>query len=431
MTHRCRARMASSGATRLSSERIVRLSSDRSGNFATLAALLAVPLLLAASLTVNLGDAYRVSEGTQHALDAATMAGLTEYASSGDSDAAKSTAIDVFDVNFRNNTGQTLDKDAIGEDLTLALDASGGTYTATGRFAFEYTPVFLPHRPFGIVRVSQASEAAGDEACVLALSKNASRAFEAGGNTTVDMSGCVVVSDSGAGDSIYVGGSASLEAECLQAAGGINADSSKTTLQCAAARANAAPVGDPFASIQMPSAAKSEKSAVKANGKGTLQLDPGTYKGGMDIKSSVNLQPGDYIIDGGTLTLNAKASLSGSKVTFFLLNGASVKINGGASLSLSPPTDGPWAGFSFVAARDNTSDATFNGGSDTHLSGIIYMPSASKVTYAGNGSTGSGDCVRLVAQTIKLIGDSKFKSDCKLQLSDNAVTTATAPYFAK
>ena len=50
---------------------------------------------------------------------------------------------------------------------------------------------------------------------------------------------------------------------------------------------------------------------------------------------------------------------------------------------------------------------------------------------AGNGSTGSGDCVRLVAQTIKLIDGSKFKSDCKLQLSDNAVTTATAPYFAK
>ena len=98
-------------------------------------------------------------------------------------------------ANFRSNTGQSLDRDTIDDDLTLALQATGGEYTATSTFAFQYTPVFLPNRPFEISRSSQASEAAGDEACVLALSSDASRAFEISGNTAVAMAGCVVVSE--------------------------------------------------------------------------------------------------------------------------------------------------------------------------------------------------------------------------------------------
>ena len=42
----------------------------------------------------------------------------------------------------------------------------------------------------------------------------------------------------------------------------------------------------------MPSPATNANSAVKANGKSTLQLEPGTYTGGMDIKSSVSPRPG-------------------------------------------------------------------------------------------------------------------------------------------
>jgi hypothetical protein len=87
--------------------------------------------------------------------------------------------------------------------------------------------------------------ATGDLACVYALNHTAPRAFQAGGNTTVEMEGCVIASNSSAADAVYVGGSGELAAECIQSSGGIDAGSGLTT-NCATNRQHAWRSPDPF-----------------------------------------------------------------------------------------------------------------------------------------------------------------------------------------
>lgn len=137
------------------------------------------------------------------------------------------------------------------------------------------------------------------------------------------------------------------------------------------------------------------------------------------------MRPGAYIIDGGVLKLASQSVLTGEGVTFFLMNGAQLDIHGGSTFKITPSLTGDWAGFSIVAARNNTATATINGNSASSLAGIIYMPASREIQYAGSGSTG-GECVRIVAQEITMIGNSSFKLDCKAELANNTINNPGA-----
>ncbi|MBZ7927099.1 hypothetical protein [Ensifer adhaerens] len=156
----------------------------------------------------------------------------------------------------------------------------------------------------------------------------------------------------------------------------------------------------------------------------TVELKPGTY-GGLEIKGKVLLRPGAYIIDGNPLKFASQSIVTAEGVTFFLMNGAQLDIHGGSTFKVTPALTGDWAGFSIVAARNNTATATINGNSASSLAGIIYMPASREIQYAGSGST-SGECVRIVAQEITMIGNSKFKLDCKAALANNTINNPGA-----
>ncbi|MDG2002860.1 MAG: hypothetical protein P8J20_05960, partial [Novosphingobium sp.] len=64
------------------------------------------------------------------------------------------------------------------------------------------------------------------------------------------------------------------------------------------------------------------------------QMLPGTYSD-FDLSCDTDLAPGVYVVDGGDLDVNAQYSLSGQGVMFVLKNGAGIKINGGADISLT------------------------------------------------------------------------------------------------
>ena len=107
------------------------------------------------------------------------------------------------------------------------------------------------------------------------------------------------------------------------------------------------------------------------------------------------------------------------------MNGAQLDIHGGSTFNITPSLTGDWAGFAIVAARNNTATATINGNSASSLAGIIYMPASREIQYAGSGSTG-GECVRIVAQEITMIGNSSFKLDCKATLANNTINNPGA-----
>jgi hypothetical protein len=287
----------------------------------------------------------------------------------------------------------------------------------------------------------------GGEACILALNPTGDRAFQVSGSSKVDTSGCTITANSVSSQAIYVGGSGTLKAKCLYTPGRVSVTAGNTSLSCGQAQEGSPPASDPFKRKIMPVAGQ----AVDLSGCGTnyvgggggggncngtgktpskpsagyaVTLKPGTYQG-LEIKGNVSLQPGNYIIDGGALKFDSQSVITGDAVTFFLLNGATLDIHGGSTFNVTAPTSGTWAGFSIVADRSNTATAVINGNSNSHLNGIIYMPAAQEVQYSGNGST-NGECVRIIAQDITMIGNSTFKLDCKSELADNKINNPGA-----
>ncbi|MDI7865197.1 pilus assembly protein [Rhizobiaceae bacterium n13] len=425
-----------------------RLVEDESGNFAVMTALAMVPLLAAASIALNLANAVTEATKMQDALDSAAISAARAYGEGESADEATKLANGAFFSNFERPSildgGEPNGSEAMGSAVQVAFSKIGQETVAEATYALEYDPFFWSLDKYTISRASVAARMPGKETCILALHPTANRAFEVTGSAEVDTSGCTITSNSTDAQSIYLGGTGTLKSECLYASGKISATLANLTLACENPLENVPPTPDPFKYKTMPISGPwvslsgcgqnfvgSGGGNGDCNGTGktpnkvpdgyAVSLKPGTY-GSLEIKGRVHLQPGDYIIDGGSLKFASQSIVTGDQVTFFLLNGAQIDIHGGATFEITASTSGTWAGFSIVADRKNASTAIINGNSSSALRGIIYMPFAKEIQYSGNGST-SGECVRIIAQEITMIGNSKFKLDCKVDLADNKVTT--------
>lgn len=433
-------------------EKLQSLASDKSGNFALITALLTPTVFTAASVAINLTNAVTESARMQAALDAAAVAALKSYGEGANETEALQDAKAIFSGNFivpatetQQDTQETLPLDEAA--FNLAFSEIEPETRVTVSYSSEYDPIFWGLSPYNIAKTSVAARVPDREVCILALHRTASRAVDISGSSKVDTSNCTITSNSDSAQSIYLSGTATLKSQCLYTTGQVAATLAHLELACGDAHEGASRTPDPFRSKILPGAqtwvslAGCGQNFVSGgggngdcNGTGktpnkvpadySVTLKPGTY-GSLEIKGKVNLEPGNYIIDGSALRFTSQSTVMGENVTFFLLNGAAVDIHGGAHFRITAPTTGSWAGFSMVAARNNTETAVINGNSSSALTGIIYMPVSKEIQYSGNGTT-DGECVRIIAQEITMIGNSSFKLDCKTELADKSINNPGA-----
>ena len=102
---------------------------------------------------------------------------------------------------------------------------------------------------------------------------------------------------------------------------------------------------------------------------------------------TTNFAPGIYVISGGNLTINGTATVTGTGVTFYFTNGATISVSGNASLQLTAPTTGPYAGILFFQDPNDTNPPLL-GGVGNVLSGVLYFPKA-PLTLSGSSSIGA------------------------------------------
>lgn len=395
---------------------------DRRGNFAVGIGIMLVPLIGAIGVAVDVTNMNLEKSRLQSALDAASM-GIAVKVNSGLSDSElQAYGDDLLKVNLAS-----LDIDAkdipsliyhgigIGEDGTQSLRTEA-------RLTYRYLiPRFLGDRPTStdILVQSRISSNHGDAACVYALNRTAPRAFEAAGSTAISMDGCVIASNSSAADSIYVGGNASLAADCLQSSGGIVATSGLTT-DCEHNRVNAWRLPDPWGNLEEP-----VPPILYPNPRSRdLTVSPGRYRN-LDLSGDKTLEPGLYYVEG---SLSVKGTVTGAGVTIFMADGG-ITVNGNGSLSLSAPQSGDYAGMLMMSARTNTSSHLFNGNGATDLDGVLYFPYGA-LTYNGNNGSNS-TCMRIVADTIKMSGNSNIRSDCSAELGGREARVAGPFYFSE
>jgi len=202
----------------------------------------------------------------------------------------------------------------------------------------------------------------------------------------------------------------------------------------------APPTADPFEGLTVPSFSGLPCNPYSAQFKplitGTVTLSPGRYCGGvgLDIGANVTLSPGTYYLDGGLVGLLnfsvvAGATITGTGVTIVLtptnpLIGLPATLLLGGVINLTAPTSGPFANVVFFVPPGALLSAITFSGPQANFVGTIYAPS-SIVLYALGGPTHTGQCTRLIADTIEFIAGGASFSKCAVTLGPSAAAPAS------
>lgn len=153
-------------------------------------------------------------------------------------------------------------------------------------------------------------------------------------------------------------------------------------------------------------------------------MQPGTYAG-FELSCDTTLASGIYVIDGGTLNVNAQYTLTGAGVMFVLKNGAGIQINGGAEINLTPMDASQLIAHGVAAEAaerlagmlifedpnsSSGSDNLINGNATTNLNGVVYLPN-SGMTLSGNMHAESA-CLMIASNTLTITGTADLTTLC-------------------
>jgi hypothetical protein len=253
----------------------------------------------------------------------------------------------------------------------------------------------------------------GFPTCILALDQGSSGAVTFTGSSDATLEGCNVHANSAADDAVLVTGSGKVSTPCVSSVGEVDATSGLDMSECATPIEYAEAIGDPFGDVPEPSTSApcEPQNVFDGPPSASYTISGGRYCGGLSIKRTVTMNPGVYVIDGGTLEMTSTSSVDGTGVTFYLTDGATISIAGTADVTLSAPTSGDYQGILvFVDRSDPNATHIFNGSSTSSLNGAIYAASG-HVEFAGTSSVGGG-CTQIVANTVEITGEAGIGSDC-------------------
>ncbi|MEB3414548.1 Tad domain-containing protein [Alteriqipengyuania sp. WL0013] len=269
---------------------------------------------------------------------------------------------------------------------------------ATTTQRLPFSSLFLNAAPSIRVRSVAASINDGEN-CVYALAPSG-KGVDVSGDADLDF-GCGVISNSAFNTSVDIGGSSKLRANPISARGGINVGSNDNIDPGTTLIPYGQPVKDPLASrmLQPPASPASCLFNNKTVQPNTsVTLTEGRYCNGLTIRGTVHFDPGVYIIDGGDLKINSQAKITGTDVTF-ILTGPGSNI---ATLDISAGAQVD------LAAPDSSVDATW--------ANILFYQDPAALT-TGNTINGGADIlldgiVYFPMGEMKFNGGSNHDSKC-------------------
>jgi len=378
-------------------------ASCRKGNVALLFTMLAPMVIGGAGLATEVGLWYHRRLELQSAADAAAYAAAVDLRAG-----ASQSAFTQEAMSAAQNSGF----DATQGTIVVNNPPTSGTHQTNQAIEVlisEKVPRFFTsiftNAPLVEHTRSVTTFQTASNACVLALDPTASGAVTFSGSSSVSLTGCSVMANSLSNSAVVAQGSASLATDCIIAVGGISLTAGVSETVCSNPITQAPPVADPFAGVPAPST-----SGGCQNGSGS-SLSPGVYCGGLTLQGNVTLQPGVYVIEGGDLKVNANANVTGSGVTIYMAGSSTVSMNGNATVNLSAPTSGTYAGMLFFGDRSGSNvSETLNGTASSAMTGAIYFPKQN-VNYIGN-FAGANGCTQVVADTVTWNGHTHLAANC-------------------
>lgn len=391
-----------------------KLARDTKANVLLVTAIGTSSLVGAAGIGVDTVQWYLWKRQLQQAVDSGAMAGALSIYQSAD---VAANATNEIGRNFADTftVVRIVNPPQIGD---FAGDTGAVEAVVTTQRSLPFSSLFLDQAPIIEARSVAATIGGGDH-CVISLADDGT-GITAQGNASVNL-GCGAAANSRSSDAITLGGSSYLTSNPISSVGGISYGSNNIPSDTSLFPYGI-PVTDPLASRNLtapisPTGCTANNLNIRPNQ--TVTLNPGRYCNGMALKGRVTMNPGVYIIDRGTFSVNSQARVTGDGVTIILTgttssNVATMSINGGAELDLSAPTpaqDATWHGILFYQDQiGSDQETTINGGSDLIFNGIVYFPNGD-VRFNGNAGQ-HADCLLLVAQRVNFSGTSSLDNNC-------------------
>ena len=350
-----------------------------SGNIAILAGLLMPSLILFGGYGAETAYWYYRERDIQGAADIAAYSATVALRAGKTTTAATAIATAQATANGRNSATGTISVHT--PPTSGAYQNNKSVQVILVESQTRYLTALLGGSTVPLSARSTATYVNLGPACMLALSKSASGAMTFWGNAFANLTDCNVVSNSMAADAFKVGGSADVTTPCVSSAGGAQVSADLTLTSCATVNTNAVPSQDPYAAVPAPTI-----PATCSSFPGSGTATPGKFCGGVTINSTIDLDPGVYVISGGQLRLNASANAPTS-------------------------SSDPLKGLVFFGDRTQANATnTINGNASSEITGAIYFPSQ-EVRFLGNFS-GANDCVHVIANTVYYTGSATFQTDC-------------------
>lgn len=397
---------------------------DQKGSTSVMFAL-AIPAILGSVIFMTEVGYWRAQKAElQSTADMAAIAAAYEYSKEEKKPESKRAAYaDALDNTFEPQrggikthippiSGQFVGDDAVEVVLTQELP----TY---------FSKMFIKKPITAEVRAVARLSGASVKACVLALAQHGT-GISVGGSVEISTEGCGLHANSTGAPAFNVFGAAEITAACASSSGNthIGGSKPKNFSECANPLSNQNPVVDPYAGTTVPANIGSEPcQSPTTTGKGNKATTTFPDASGgvvricdnkIDVKQTINLEPGTYVFDGTELDFKNNGLIVGDDVTLIFMNDAEMgNINGGNGFDLAAPDTGDYAGIAIFADPNTMSGDVwkFNGNAVMSIFGAIYLPTLD-IEYVGGAGTYATECTQLVANRISFNGNSGFKNNC-------------------
>jgi hypothetical protein len=414
----------------------------RRGTVAPLTVLNLMLLVGVVAIAVDGGCLLEERRHVQATADAAALAAATDLYTNWNSNqgmdtggTAKSSALDIASANGYSNDGVT---------SVVTVNLPGGTYqqgpNAGTTLPAGYTEVIVQSnvgRLFsgvfgcGTIPVQARAAARGRLApssnAVILLSLQGGPVVSANGNASLSVaSGGVQVNTSSSPP--FSGGSNAVTASSFtfNPAIGQGPSSLKAPNGSSPTISYAPPIADPLRYLTAPDPVAlglSVQSTSVSGTSGTVDLYPGIYIGGIISSGNITLHankdgtPGIYYLEGGGLNLSGGATVltSSSEAGVMIYNdwltgSDAISLSGNGSLTLKPPSSGPYQGISIFQKRGTAGSLgptiSMTGGGTLNVTGTIYAAYAGLTAQGSGGSTVLGG--QLIVDTITVQGSASI-----------------------
>ena len=341
-----------------------RFVSDRDGNISMVFAIAIIPVMIAVGAAVDFGKSNDVRSQLQKSVDAAVLAGVTQPSAN-----QISTANSTFTADYSSRYGTT----------ATASFAQNNDGSLTGTATTSVKTSFLNVMGASSLGVSASGTAkpgaqARTPVCILLVSTLKSQSLLVNSGAQLNAPTCEIHVLSTQSPAAMFNATLNAKRICIKGStiiknGGANPP----------AVTDCATISDPFAGTLPAVSVGSCTYTNKVYDPGTVVLDPGVYCGSTNFNGSgtLKLNPGLYIIKSGAMIFNSSWTVTGTGVTFYLVDqNATLTFNGNVNATLSAPTSGTYANIlMFEPVGLSTSQLPINGTSSSSFTGLMYLPS--------------------------------------------------------